>query len=241
MVAEYLEPAGDLKCKKILDIGCGLGGKTVAYGEAGASEVIGADLAVDHVAASQEFAAKSDRGFGWGFSVADAGLLPFPDRSFDTVVANDAMEHFADPESAVAEMARVTKEGGAIWLFFTPHYSPMGSHLYDYVYTPWCHLVFRRGDLERAIREIVRSRIPDAPGAEVEEKLGQIMQSFDRDLNHMSIRWFRRIIRDHPRLMIQHVELKPAKFQALKPLTRLPFVNELITGTVVCRLLRTAG
>ena len=36
LVRTYLEPAGDLKGKRVLDIGCGLGGKTVAYGEGGA-------------------------------------------------------------------------------------------------------------------------------------------------------------------------------------------------------------
>ncbi len=238
LVAEYLEPAGDLKCKKILDIGCGLGGKTVAYGEAGAAGVFGADLAEDHARASQEFAARSDRRFGWGFSVADAASLPFSDGSFDTVVANDAMEHFANPEAAVEEIARVTKKGGAVWLFFTPHYSPMGSHLYDYVYTPWCHLLFRRGDLGRAIREVIRSRAPDAPPAEVEQKLEKIMTSYDRDLNHMSIGWFHRIIRTHPEFEVRYEELRPAKLAVLAPLTRVPYLNELITGTVVCRLER---
>lgn len=48
LVAEYLEPKGDLKGKKILDIGCGLGGKTVAYAEGGALEVMGVDLLVGH-------------------------------------------------------------------------------------------------------------------------------------------------------------------------------------------------
>jgi ubiquinone/menaquinone biosynthesis C-methylase UbiE len=238
LVAEYLEPAGDLKCKRILDIGCGLGGKTIAYGEGGASEVYGADLATDHAEASQDFAARSERSFRWGFSVADAALLPFSDGSFDTVVANDAMEHFAEPESAVREMARVTKKGGAIWLFFTPHYSPMGSHLYDYVYAPWCHLFFRRRDLKGAIEKVLWSRAPDAPPAEIDQKLEQIMGSYDNDLNHMSIRWFYRVIRSHPQLKVVYEEFKPAKFPILKPLTRVPFVRELVTGTVVCRLER---
>src|SRR5690242_21955069 len=39
----YMEPAGDLRGKQVLDVGCGLGGKTVAYAEAGAT-VPGIDL-----------------------------------------------------------------------------------------------------------------------------------------------------------------------------------------------------
>ena len=36
LVRTYMEPAGDVRGKTVLDIGCGLGGKTVAYEEAGA-------------------------------------------------------------------------------------------------------------------------------------------------------------------------------------------------------------
>ena len=210
----------------------------MAYGEAGAAEVFGADLAVGHAAASTEYAGRKKREFGWGFSVADASALPFPDRSFDTVIANDAMEHFAEPEPAVREMSRVTKKGGAIWLFFTPHYSPLGSHLYDYVYTPWCHLMFRRQSLKGAIRKVLRTREPECETAEIERKLGQIMTSYDNDLNHMSIGWFKRIIGNHPELKVVYEEFKPAKFTALKPLTRIPYVRELVTGTVICQLER---
>ncbi|UCH84469.1 MAG: class I SAM-dependent methyltransferase, partial [Candidatus Latescibacterota bacterium] len=106
LVEEYLEPARDLGRKRVLDIGCGLGGKTVAYGEAGAAEVYGADLAVEHAQASQAFARRKtlkapdtarrktnkapdsdEKWFRWGFTVADAARLPFSDESFDTVVA----------------------------------------------------------------------------------------------------------------------------------------------------------
>ncbi|UCG50550.1 MAG: class I SAM-dependent methyltransferase [Candidatus Latescibacterota bacterium] len=240
LVREYLEPAGDLKCKKVLDIGCGLGGKTVAYGEAGAAEIFGADLSIEHVKASHNFAAGRERSFEWGFVAADAALLPWATGMFDTVVANDAMEHFAEPEAAVREMARVTKAGGAVWLFFTPHYSPFGSHLYDYVYTPWCHLLFRRNHLGGAIHEILRSRNREAPADEIEKKLEGIMRSYDTELNHMSIRRFHRILRERPELEIIYVEYKPAKFSFLKLLTRLPLVRELFTGTVICRLKRVA-
>ncbi len=239
LVREYLEPAGDLGGKRILDIGCGLGGKTVAYGEAGASEVFGTDISGTHVSAAERFARAGRVAFPWGFFVADAARLPVDDGTFDTVIANDAMEHFAEPEGAVGEMARVTKPGGAIWIFFTPHYSPLGSHLYDYVYAPWCHLVFRRRDLEGAIRNILRSRFPERPRDEIDVKVAAVMTSYDTDLNHMSVRRFHRILSKHPELEVSREELKPAKYAALKFLTALPVARELFTGTVVCRLQRT--
>jgi ubiquinone/menaquinone biosynthesis C-methylase UbiE len=44
----------------------------------------------------------------------DAHYLPFPDASFDLIVCNSALEHFADDERALAEMARVLRENGRL-------------------------------------------------------------------------------------------------------------------------------
>jgi ubiquinone/menaquinone biosynthesis C-methylase UbiE len=238
LVRDYLEPAGDLSGKRVLDVGCGLGGKTIAYGEGGAAEVYGTDLSAEHVEASARFAQAGERGFHSGFFAGDAAHLPTISGVFDAVIANDAMEHFAEPEAALLEMARVTRPGGAIWVFFTPHFSPLGSHLYDYIFTPWCHLVFRRRDLEGAVGEILRRRYPEWPTGEVARKTGEVMRSYDTELNHMSIRRFRRMASRLQGFDVTYEELKPAKYRALRFLTGLPFVRELFTGTVVCRLER---
>ncbi|MBI4719890.1 MAG: class I SAM-dependent methyltransferase [Chitinivibrionia bacterium] len=236
LVRRHLEPAGDIGGKRILDIGCGLGGKTVAYGEGGAREVFGIDILQDHAIAGERFTAKEARAFGWGYVVGDAAAMPVKDAAVDTVVANDAMEHFSDPEGALREIRRVVRPGEAVWIFFTPHFSPLGSHLYDYIYMPWCHLLFRRTSIEGAIRRILAGRMRGAAPGEVDEKLERIMRSYDEDLNHMSIRRFFRILRTVPEFGITRTILEPAKFRFLKPLTRVPLARELITGTVICRL-----
>jgi ubiquinone/menaquinone biosynthesis C-methylase UbiE len=234
----YLEPAGDLDGKKVLDVGCGLGGKTVAYEERGAAAVFGADILESNAAASQSYARGKAASGRTAFLTGDASALPFADDTFDTVVANDAMEHFARPEIALDEMRRVTRAGGAIWLFFTPHFSPLGSHLYDYIYTPWCHLLFSRSQIERAIRRILAERGDTPRGDALEARVGEIMRSYREDLNHMSIRWFKRLAGGAAGLRIAFLELRPAKFGILKPLTRAPWLRELVTGFVVCRLER---
>jgi ubiquinone/menaquinone biosynthesis C-methylase UbiE len=45
--------------------------------------------------------------------------LPFRNDSFDVVLATSVLEHFRKPEKAVAEIARITKEGGCL-LFLSP-------------------------------------------------------------------------------------------------------------------------
>jgi hypothetical protein len=75
-----------------------------------------------------------------------------------------------------------------------------------------------------------------AAEGEIEEQLREIMRSYDEDLNHMSVRRFLRIVDRTPSLAVTYLELRPAKFGVLAPLTRVPFVRELVTGFVVCRL-----
>lgn len=45
-----------------------------------------------------------------------AEALPFPDRSFDAVVAFDVVEHCADQRRALGELARVLRPGGRLLL-----------------------------------------------------------------------------------------------------------------------------
>jgi SAM-dependent methyltransferase len=45
-------------------------------------------------------------------AAADVRALPFPDASMDAIYSMGTIEHFADTERAVAEMARVLKPGG---------------------------------------------------------------------------------------------------------------------------------
>ena len=47
---------------------------------------------------------------------ADASALPFPDASFDAVLAMHMLYHVPDPEIAVSEMARVLRPGGKLFV-----------------------------------------------------------------------------------------------------------------------------
>jgi ubiquinone/menaquinone biosynthesis C-methylase UbiE len=50
------------------------------------------------------------------FHLADGNRLDYPDASFDLVVCNSVLHHFAEPQNLLAEIARLAKPRGAILL-----------------------------------------------------------------------------------------------------------------------------
>lgn len=226
ILAGYSDYFGSLSGMFVLDIGCGLGGKTVAYAEAGA-DVVGVDIEPLNVSRSADFAAS--RGCTAAFLAGDAETLPFRDATFDLVVANDSMEHFPHPEEAVPELARVLRPGGSVFLFFTPWRSPLGSHLYDYIRTPWCHILFG----EKLLEEILTVFLDKGGHRRPREEARRLMGEFRRELNRMTIARYHRILESTPELETILEERKPPKFSFLRPFTRMPLAGEFLTGTLV--------
>lgn len=226
ILESYAARLGNLRGKSVLDIGCGLGGKTVAYAEAGA-RVTGVDISEDNIARSVAFA--RSRGVEAVFTAGDAERLPFAEGTFDVVIANDSLEHFAAPESALRELARVLRPGGSIFLFFTPWGSPLGSHLYDYIRTPWCHIVFPEWLLRALLERELASRGEANPVAGAERLMGE----YHRELNRITVAQYHHIVRAIPELEGVFEERRPPKFAFLVPLVRIPVAGEFVTGTVV--------
>jgi SAM-dependent methyltransferase len=63
--------------------------------------------------------------------VADATRIPFPDSSFDLVICSEVLEHVYRSDLAIAELKRVTRPGG--WLYLsTPFLFPIHNARYDF-------------------------------------------------------------------------------------------------------------
>lgn len=62
---------------------------------------------------------------------ADATALPFATASFDTVLCTEVIEHVRDPAQAMAEIARILKPGGYLFLT-TPQTWETHRAPYDY-------------------------------------------------------------------------------------------------------------
>jgi SAM-dependent methyltransferase len=92
------------KPKRVLDVGCGLGGLAERF-----AREIGADVkAIDISARMVELT----RARGIDAQVADVEAIPFADAEFDCVFAGWVLYHVPDVDKALGECARVLKPGG---------------------------------------------------------------------------------------------------------------------------------
>ena len=99
---------------RVLDVGCGSGGALPAVLEriSPGGHAVGVDLSETMIAEARRRWASPGRPLR--FEIADARALPFETGSFDACRTDRMMSHVPQPESALAEMLRVTRPGGRI-------------------------------------------------------------------------------------------------------------------------------
>lgn len=104
--------------RRVLDIATGVGSLLPALAAAAPrAQVVGIDLAPGMVALAPR---------GFGLAVCDAARLGLADACFDAAVMPFAIFHMADPDAALAEVARVLRPGGACGLtswYGEPHFA----------------------------------------------------------------------------------------------------------------------
>ena len=235
-------PGANLEGARVLDVGCGLGGKTVWYAESGARSVVGLDLEPKHVRQSRAFAAARGQAARIAVLRGDAMRLPFATGSFEVVTANDSLEHFAAPAEALHELGRVLRPGGRLFLYFTPYKSPLGSHLYDHVKIPWCQLLLSRrllyGTLARAVHDEERARGGSDIEARAAQRTREIIAYFEGNVNRITVRRFQEILRAEPALVARRVHYTVPRFHFLQPLLAWPLAREFLAGLVFADLER---
>jgi SAM-dependent methyltransferase len=108
-LARYWLAAGLASGLEVLDAGCGVGYGAEMIARAGASRVVGVDLAPEAIAtASERVGEVAD------FQVGDLQDLPFAEGSFDLVVCFEVLEHLEDPEPAITALKGVLRDGGLL-------------------------------------------------------------------------------------------------------------------------------
>jgi SAM-dependent methyltransferase len=103
-----------------LDIGVGGSGATVIEAARLGIVAVGCDLSVEGVLHAARFARSEGVDDLTQFVVCAAERLPFADGSFGAASAVAVFEHLDDDDVAAAELARVLRPGGRVWVT-TPH------------------------------------------------------------------------------------------------------------------------
>ena len=101
--------AGVRAGQRVIDVGCGPGALTAELvARLGAEAVSAVDPSEPFVAAARA------RNPGVDVQRASAEQLPFADRAFDAALAQLVVHFMSDPVAGLAEMARVTRQGGVV-------------------------------------------------------------------------------------------------------------------------------
>ncbi len=225
------------KGKAVLDIGCGAAGKSLYYASKGAN-VTGLEIFAEYKEQAERFAAKLGLSDKFQFVIGDATATPFEANTFDTIIANDAIEHISSPSAAITEALRVLKPGGRLYINFPPYYHPSGAHLTDTIYIPWVQLFFGEDTLIRAYRRTVTGLPDEAQRLKLRISADDNGREFFSYINKITIKQFKDILNKQNITPEYYAEVPLRSFFA--PLAKCPATREMFVKMVVTVIIKGA-
>jgi SAM-dependent methyltransferase len=223
---EFLSGDGiPLAGSRVLDLGCGDG--IISLGllrRGGAAEVTGIDLVDVEVPFLQRMAAehgepplRDDEPLR--FLRSEPDLVPLPDESVDIVTAWSVFEHVTEPARLLADVKRVLRPGGVLFIQIWPMYnSEHGSHLWPWFDVPFQHHVLD----DDAMQEHLRGPIGDP-------RLSQAMYDLYKSCNGATVDDLQAAVVDAG-LYLAKVELQSEAFHVPPQLQRVPVSQLGISG-----------
>ncbi|HNF07350.1 MAG TPA: class I SAM-dependent methyltransferase [Mycobacterium sp.] len=134
----------------VIDVGCGAGRHSFEAYRRGANVIAfdqdAEELAnVDTMLQAMGEAGEAPESAKAQVVVGDALALPYPDGSFDTVIASEILEHIPDDDGVISELIRVLRPGGTLavtvprwlpekicWLLSDDYHANEGGHIRIY-------------------------------------------------------------------------------------------------------------
>ena len=168
-IRERLKEALKVAKGKVLDIGCQRGGYCYNIKQAG-MDIVGIDISHGYLKMAKDKVPEA------GFALADAQYLPFEDASFDTVLLSEILEHVNDEERVVAEVTRVLKPDGVVFVTVPAYEEPSEEHVrfltkdrLAVLFEPFC-LSFQDNFKVRSTILVARKKVSQPDCAEAKRK-----------------------------------------------------------------------
>jgi len=235
-------PELELDGLRVLDFGCGYGGKTVEFGRT-AEFVVGVEPLARHIDLARQYARWREAG-NVEFRLCAQSSIPGEDDEFDLVLSHDVIEHVDDPFVSLGEIHRVLRPGGRAFIVFPPYWGAKSHHLDYATQIPAIHWLFSPETLVSAVNSLGREDIPMQPPPRPRWSGGRRTLP---TLNGLSGSEFRRIAGEKFAIERIHHSLlgsgghnfvaKAFHIVAAKPLSMLGGLpRDLVTGSIVAIL-----
>lgn len=111
-VSKELAASISMKNKKVLDVGCGLGGPCRMLADEYSCRVTGIDLSNEYIRTAKELSKLVGLDQKTSFVQGDATNLPFEQNTFDVVWTQHVQMNIPDKERLYSEIVRVLRPGG---------------------------------------------------------------------------------------------------------------------------------
>lgn len=155
--AKCFDMVPQLRGKSVLDIGCGLGGRTGYVVSSGARSVVGVDINHEEIESAQRLATErldADSRPRLRFS-AVREQDPLPGGPYDIVLLIDCLEHVRDPIAMLNLAYTMLRPGGICYFSTVGWYNHLASHLSGIIPIPFATVFFSDKQILDAVRRIV--------------------------------------------------------------------------------------
>jgi SAM-dependent methyltransferase len=234
-------PEFDIRDKRVLEIGCGTGGRTAFLASTGARHVVGIDINADEIMTARELCPvlypaiknRADYLVSLEHSSLDLG-------GFDVVLLVDCMEHVVSPPQMMRLAYTYTRPGGRFYFSSVGWYHYLGSHM-DLI--PFVNAFFsdetiinvNRWKLSRP--DYVPNRWDSDPPTARWDGIYNLRDRPGEHLNKLTIREMKRLLRysafPRSRLTVVGFGTSHPVFRPLDPLRHIPFIQELYHSLAV--------
>jgi len=238
--------------KDVLDFGCGDGPLSIYLAkEKQPRRIIGVDIDVSAIERAKTSLVKTEipNGVQVDFALGSTKGLPFPDQSFDTLLAFDCLEHVMSPAPILHEWYRILRSGGRCLIEWFPYKGPWGPHMEALIPIPWAHVIFGERAMFQAAEAIydLPEFVPrhwdlDVNGQKKPNKW-KAWSSFQEQgyINKLDIPTFRRLALDANfeigRLEVHSFSGSPARKIIGRSLMGLPVVGEYFVSFALIELI----